>query len=191
MTRRTAVAANCGLIQVVRLSWSKAARGGPGARARNAVPAAFEVPADLVGAEGVLCVDALHWGDRNTFAEPFWSERSRAPLTAGYAVGCVAVSAEAEGLLVRYRYEPAAGGAPDRRAFNPAGHRESTTRTLPVRDGQWVRVCYNGRFSDIDTGAWWYEQVTANVAWFVGEPNGRVFLDREPAQELRALAELW
>jgi len=51
-------------------------------------------------------------------------------------------------------------------------------------------VRYNGRFSDVDTGEWWYEQVAANVAWFAGEPDGRVFLDREPARELRALAEL-
>ncbi|HEX4611478.1 MAG TPA: hypothetical protein VH092_25010 [Urbifossiella sp.] len=54
-----------------------------------------------------------------------------------------------------------------------------------------MRVRYNGRFSGPDTGGWWYEQVTANVAWFAGPPDGRVFLDREPTQELRSLAELW
>ena len=192
MARRAAVAERCGLVQVVRLYWAKAARGGEGARARSAVPVAFEVPAaELVGAAGALCVNATQWGDRNAFAEPFRSDRQRVPLSDGFAVGCVTVLADAEGLLVRYRYEPAVGGAPDRRTFASAGHRESTTRILPVRDGEWVRVCYNGRFSDIDTGDWWYEQVTANVASFAGEPDGRVFLDRKPAQELRSLAELW
>jgi hypothetical protein len=179
-------------VQVVRLDWTKAARGGEGARARTAVPAASEVSAaDLIGAGGVLCVDASHWGDRNAFAEPFRSDRRRVPLADGFVVGCVTVSVSAAGLQVGYRYEPATGGAPDRRAFAPAGHRESTTRTLLARDGEWVRVCYNGRFSDFDFGDWYYQQVTVNVAWFAGEPDRRVFLDREPAQELRALAELW
>ena len=192
MTRRAVVASNCGLVQVVRLSWTKAARGGESARARNAVPVAFEVPAaDLVGAEGVLCVHGSHWGDGNGFAEPFRSERRRVPLADGFAVGCVTVSADAEGLLVRYRYEPATGGAPDRRPYNPAGHREPTTRVLLVRDGEWVRVCYNGRFSSDDSGGWWYEQVTANVAWFASEPDRKVFLDRDPSQEVRSLADLW
>lgn len=192
MTRRAAVSGNCGLIQVVRLSWTKAARGGEGARARSAVPAAFEVPAaDLIGAVGVLCVDASHWDERTDFAQPSRSERRRVPLADGFAVGCVTVAAQAEGLLVSYRYEPATGGAPDRRAYNPAGHPEATTRSLLVHDGVWVRVCYNGRFSCRDSGGWWYEQVTANVAWFACEPAGQLFLDRAPTQELRELADLW
>jgi hypothetical protein len=179
-------------VQVIHLSWTKAARGGEGARARCAVPAAFEVPAsELVDVEGVLRVDASHWGDRNCFAAPFRFDRQEVQLSDGFVVGCVTISAWAEGLQVGYRYDPAVGGAPDRRAFAPAGHRESATRTLPVHDGEWVRVCHNGRFSCIDTGNWWYEQVTVNVACFVGEPNGRVFLEQEPTQELRALAELW
>jgi hypothetical protein len=54
-----------------------------------------------------------------------------------------------------------------------------------------MRVCYNGRFSDADTGRWWYEQVTVNVAGFGGAPSGDVFLRSEPVRELRLLADLW
>jgi hypothetical protein len=43
----------------------------------------------------------------------------------------------------------------------------------------------------MDTGNWWYQQVTVNVAWVTGESNARVFLDRPPFEELRLLAELW
>ena len=139
----------------------------------------------------MLCVDTSLWHDRNGFAEPDRSDPRQVPLADGFVVGCVRVTPAANGLQTDYRYEPAVGGAPDRRSFAPAGHRESTARSLGVREGGWVRVCYNGRFSGMDAASWWYEQVTVNVAWFAGEPDGRVFIDREPAQEVRSLAELW
>lgn len=193
MARRAAIAMRCGLVQVVRLHWSKAARGGIGARERSTVWSAFEVPAaEIVG--DVLCVDVHDWSDSNAFAEPLSVRRHQVSLAAEFAFGCVTVSAEAARLRVRYRYDQANGGAPDRWFFNCGSNGASYGEpgpTLVVRDSEWARVCYNGRFSCIDTGNWWYQQVTVNVAWFDGEPDGRVFLAREPSQELRALAELW
>jgi hypothetical protein len=193
MTRRAAAAVRCGLVQAIRLRWTKAARGGEGARARCAVPTAFEVPAvDFVSAEDVLCVDVSQWGDKDTFAEPFSASRKRIALAEGTTFGCVTVSAEANGLRVSYQYNWAHAGAPDR-SFKR--HRsddgEAPVRTVLVRDQEWVRVCYNGRFTCIHTGDWWYQQVTVNVAWFAGEPDWRVFLDQEPVREIRELADLW
>ncbi len=193
MRRRAAVAEACGLVQVVRLHWDKSARGGQGARDRNAVPQAFAVPAsDLAEVGGHLCVSVTHWGERNAFAEPFSARRERVAVADGFAFGCGLVSPHPDGLQVRYQCNRADGGAPGRWFFNwSTGSVESPGRSLVVRPGHWVRVCYNGRFSCIDSGNWWYEQSTINVAWFGGEPDGRVFLDREPAEELRVLADLW
>src|SRR5262249_33425349 len=144
--------------QVVQLEWTNAARGGEGACSRSAIPSAFEVPStDLLNPEGQLCVDVLRWGERNGFVEPFSTHRQHVLIDNGFRFGCVSMMEQADGVQVRYRYEPNVGGAPDRRTFTPEGHRESRTRTLPVRDGEWVQVCYNGRFSCIDTGNWWYQ----------------------------------
>ena len=44
MSRDVPVVASCGLVQVVHLTWGKSARGGEGARLRNAVPLAFSFP---------------------------------------------------------------------------------------------------------------------------------------------------
>jgi hypothetical protein len=193
MARRARVNMGSGLVQVVHLQWSKAARGGDGARARNAVPSAFEVPvAVFAGADGLLYVDAFDWGERNAFAEPLSSRRHQVPLADGYSFGCVTIAADNEGLLVRYQYNRGKGGAPDQWFFNSrSGYGESPGRTLHIGDKEWVRVWYNGRFSSEETGNWWYQQVTVNVAWFAGGPEGRVFLDREPTRDLRVVAELW
>jgi hypothetical protein len=102
------------------------------------------------------------------------------------------VSQPPEGLLVRYQYDSGHGGAPDRWFFNVSrGYGESPGRSFVVHAGQWVRVCYNGRFSCIDSGQWWYTQVTVNVAWFADHPSSQVFVNSQPAQELKMLADLW
>lgn len=193
MRRRAVVAEPCGVVQVIHLHWDKSARGGQGARDRNAVPQVFAIPdADLAASGGYLCVNESHWGERNAFAEPFSTRRHRVSLPGMFTFGCVSISSQPDGLRVRYQYNQADGGAPDRWFFNRATRRdESPDRLLVVSPDQWVRVCYNGRFSCIDSGNWWYEQVIVNVAWFGGEPDGRVFIDREPVEELRLLADLW
>lgn len=196
MQRHALAVDSCGLVQVVHLYWDKSARGGQGARDRNAVPQAFPVPeAGLGGAGRYLWIAESHWNGRNAFAAPFSDLHRRVDVANGYTHGCVSVSDHPDGLQVRYDYSKGKGGAPDRWFFSKTtGYGESPSRSLLVRPGEWVRVCYNGRFSELDYGdssTWRYEQTTVNVAWFSGEPDSRVFLDREPSYELNFLADLW
>ena len=191
MARRSSVNAASGLVQVIQLEWSKASRGGEGARARAKVPSAFEVPAtSLDDCGGKLCVEVWEWGDGNAFSRPFEVRRLHAPSQTGFNFGCVSVSAADEAIRVHFLYASAIGGAPDRWHLNWPGADGPAGRTLFVRNGAWVRVLYNGRFTDYDTGRWWYQQVTVNVAWFTDTPDGRIFVDQEPNQSLNAHAIL-
>lgn len=181
-----------GLVQVIHLHWTKASRGGQGASVRSAVPLAFEVPNDgLLEVDGQLQVEEWHWGERNAFAEPLQHRQRRVAVADGFKLGCVTVGGHEQGLSVRYRWDAAHGGAPDRSFLNPGTGEESTNRDLVVPPGQWVRICSNGRFSDADTGKWYYEQVTVNVACSGGGLSGRIFVDAAPAHDLRLLADLW
>jgi len=192
MGRPAVSVAPCGLIQVIRLHWGKTARGGQGARNRSSVPLAFKVPADhLLNTSGQLHVEESHWGDNNAFAKPFHHRHQRVPLASGYSFGCVTVTVHPDGLLVRYQWDESRGGAPDRSFVNFVGNTESVSRDLLVMPGKWVRVCYNGRFSCVDSGNWWYEQVTVNVALFGVKPSGQVFVRSESARELKMIADLW
>lgn len=176
-----------GLVQVIHLSWDKSARGGLGAQKRNAVPFAFEVQeGHLREARGHLLIEVLRWGKDNDFSEPLESRHERAPLEDGYRFGCVTVTAHPEALSVRYRWDWQHGGAPDRKFLDIGGNGD-----LIVRAGEWMRICSNGRFSDRDTGNWWYEQTTVNVAAFGGEPSGQVFVAGDPVRDLRLLEDLW
>jgi len=175
------------LVQVIQISWNKSARGGLGARRRNSVPLAFEVhDGHLRDVRGQLQTQVLFWGMDNDFSEPLESRYERAPLEDGYGFHCVTVSANPEGLAVRYRWDADHGGAPARPFLDVGGNGD-----FLVRPGEWMRVCYNGRFSDADTGTWWYKQTTVNVAAFMGKPSGRVFVGSEPVRDLRLLSDLW
>src|SRR6185295_18981563 len=99
MRKRAVVAGPCGVVQVVRLHWDKSARGGQGARDRNAVQQAFAVPADdLAGAGGHLCVGVASWGERNAFAAPLAARTNRVAVADGFTFACVSVSAGPDGL---------------------------------------------------------------------------------------------
>lgn len=110
MARQVAISVPSGLVQVIRLQWTKAARGGPGARARAAVPQALEVSAaELASTDGMLFVETTDWGDRNAFAEPVSVGRQEILIAKGFTFGCVTVSPHADGLQVRYQYDRANG----------------------------------------------------------------------------------
>ena len=183
MARRVPRTSPSGLVQIVRLHWGKSARGGQGARDRNAVAQSFTIPpAELAGNGGHLNIYTALWGERNAFAEPLVVRTDRVPVGEGFTDRCVSVYPHPDGLQVRFQYDSVNGGAP---------RRGLSSRVLVARPDQWVRVRYNGRFSYLYDGNWYYEQTTVNVAWFAAEPDGRVFVHGEPAQELQALANLW
>ncbi len=191
MSNRALVAGPCGLIQVVHVKWTKSERGGQGARNRGSVPEALNVPkAELARASGQFCVTHSYWGSRNSFSQPLSMDSERVAITEEYRYGCVKVSAHPDGLVARYYYDVAHGGAPDRGYEIWPAPAEPSGRFLVIRFGEWGRVCYNGRFSCIDSGHWWYEKTTVNVAWFAGEPNGRVFIDRPLSVEYRSVVHL-
>ena len=180
-----------GVIQVITVEWSKASRGGRESNARNAVPHGTEFPAALVGTDR-LGVMECHWGERNDFVEPLRLKTDQIPLSQGYTFGSITVSARLDGLRVHYRYDQTTTGAPDRSYLNwPARQGDTPGRELVVTAGRWARVRYNGRFSCLDTGMWWYRQVVMNVAWAYGDLPGDLFFDPHPSQTLEFLADLW
>ena len=116
-------------------------------------------------------------GRAQCLLQPVSVNRQQVAVAKGFDFGCVRVGPHAEGLQVHFQYDSGNVGAPDRWFFNrDSGYGETPGRTLIVREGEWVRVYHNGRF-DHETGDWWYQQVTVNVAWFGGAPDGRIFLD--------------
>ena len=183
-----------GLVQVIHLRWDKSARGGIGAQNRNSVPTEFLIPAEKLQnrANFNLLIHEMNWGTKNSFSEPCHQRYRRVSPSEEYHYRCVTVTDHPTGLLVSYRWNQSDGGAPERWFINKeTGNAESASCEMFVEEEQWIQICTNGRFVDIDTGNWWYEQMTVNVAWFKNEPQGDIFVAREPIRTFRLLADLW
>jgi hypothetical protein len=163
--------------------WDKSARGGEGARVRNSVPQALEMPLmDWSPKDQMLYVDVSQWDGTNGFVKPYARRQEQVNVKDGYSFGCVQIRSHPEGLDVQYHYNQHGCGAPDR----PYLH-----RNIVVKAEQQLQILCNGRFSDICSGIWWYKQVTVHIAWIDREPSKRVFLENAPDLEIRALADLW
>lgn len=182
----------CGIIQIVQWSWTKASRGGRLAEIRNRIPRSVEISADSLDLKpGELNVEIHRWSDTDEFAKCEIVNKSSISWNSTYEYGCVRVTGDEYGSRVEYQYQPTLAGMPDRRAYATGGHREAVTRTYIVRSGEWMQISYNGRFVDMDTALWWYEQATMNVACFEKKPNPKVFLENLPSQRFESLAKLW
>jgi len=153
--------------QWVRISWTKASRGGAAATRRNAVPVAFPLP--------MIAAPVLH-EVRMSEAEDFEPHSSVTGAVPGESAGLRLV----DGLL-RVRLEPTPFGMPRRWRRPPA------VRLAP---GEWVRWQVNYRFSypAARGGAWTYRLDTLNLAHAAQVPAG--ILLGEPTYRVDELAHL-
>jgi hypothetical protein len=176
------------VVQALLISWSKASRGGDPARKRNATPEAIPLPAESASGQGPSLL--IH---RAVFSEPDFSATGQAvevrPGFTAFRFDCVEILPVEQGLQVAYQYHHGAG-AP-RRLMH-----EVTSNLVPLRKeafllrpGEWGRVAYNGRFSDVDDGSWWCERRVVNVG-LLEDPPPDVFVRSSPSQVYSQLAKL-
>lgn len=169
------------LVQITHLSWDKAARGGPLATKRNAVPSAFPISSlALENLGGSLEVEMKMWGHDNDFAVPFRSWHGQHDLSKKFEWECVRVDFKKSELNVVWDGKKMGTGAP-RRPFSIK---------LALQAEQWAQIRWNGRFLDRDSGAWWYEQTTFNVALCHTFPDSELFLSSQPSARIEQMAWL-
>jgi hypothetical protein len=144
------------VIQIVRVSWTKASRGGEGAAARSATPLGLALP-------GALTTASFH---QVVFDETdAFTPQSRC-LPSELLDGRIRIDAHGAGPVVRVG--PLFG-------FTYCGYHPS----VRLRPGRWVRWLQNARWtSAAGHGDWHYTAETVNIAVapvepgvFMGEPD--------------------
>lgn len=163
------------VVQAICVRWSKESRGGRNATLRNQVPEVFELPEGLKPLHmETLFFHCLFFDESNLFISPYISEVLRHDLPKEFDYSCVQVHPTEVGLRVVYQYNMRCG-APERTPIK---------RDIRLQVGQWGRILYNGRFSDIDDGYWCYEKWTFNIGFFQ-DPIPHVFLN-SPAVKIHS-----
>jgi hypothetical protein len=164
MRRERALAGRNVVLQLIHVSWSKSARGGSAAERRNRIPKSLPLPTGFIPEVGRhLLIQKSGWGAGNDFSSETVGQSRKLSLSTGYREGCLSIGETADGAEVRWQWDESVG-LPPRHFQEASGNFVPASHTMHLRDREWGKMQWNGRFVCIDSGSWWYESVTANVA---------------------------
>ena len=163
-------------VQIIRTHWTKRSRGAPAATSRACVP--LVLPVDVAALRRGQFAVAIYSFGESDFSRPFDSKMETLELTNNlrYERGAFTLNWNGQNATTNWHWSAWNVGAPQPKFLVPRAGR------MEVALDNWVRLRWHGRFSDQDTGKWWYEQTVVNVARcdenlnvdFSGEPS-RVF----------------
>lgn len=171
-------------VQIISTTWTKASRGARLARIRNRVPKCLplRLPNDI---PNLLC-HSVAYSERNEFAEPIAVRVSTTCENNRFGCTNAEIELHDNSATLIYRYQT---GAPARRFFDKTGTYVAPEHSIEIPLNCWASIEYNGRFSCIDTGNWWYEHSVVNVA--VGDVvSANVFMTTQPMERYTQLAHL-
>jgi len=143
-------------VQIITTRWTKQSRGGELAGARNRVPLVFPVQATELK-RGALSVQIFLFGERD-YEKPFLNKRQQLDLEPELHFEHRAFSLDWDGqnAITNWKWSWWGVGAPEML--------DTKAGRFHVPPDEWVRLRWQGRFSDMDEGRWWYERTIVNVA---------------------------
>jgi hypothetical protein len=177
------------IVQHIHIKWTKTARGGHLAERRGAISNEFAVPTppQTYDRKQHYIVHGVLFGERNEFTEPIGSQTTAPSIDTTFTTTNCTIELKDDSATVIYEWRD---GAPERKVFDKSGTPVPVRKRLQVHPGKWVRVEYNGRFTGLDRGDWWYEHSIINVA-LVAPDCLDVFLTSKPYSSFQQLEHLW
>lgn len=175
-------------VQKTTVVWHKSDKGGEGAQVRNSF--VFAAPIERIPLAADECVYGYRCfyqkGIRLYTSEEYdelmgftrartFPQRTYEPPAklSQLKVKNLTFTPTEEGFEIGFSYDPQINGKPPRLGHNKDYHNTESRfygkdilneTAVVLKEGQKGRIMYNGRFTDIDTGQWWYEQTAVNIA---------------------------
>jgi hypothetical protein len=177
------------IIQVINVSWTKAARGGSLARLRNKVEKTYLLEIKGIGIEEKkVLVNEIYFSEGNKFQSPVNNKIMVLEAEDIYKIKNVEVNRKENSLMVVLNSE---GMNPKRWKMDSTGTRFPIKQTaFELLKGKWGQIRYNNRFSSFSTGNWFYEETTINLA-FCDKFNPDLFTSTKPDCTFSCMATLW
>ena len=173
------------VIQLIHTQWSKASRGGDGARQRSAFPTQLPLPIESFAAPATL--------HRVGFSE-FSDFERRESVERGDAISALpvrdlALTRDGEKLAVKFIRDRQNAAIADRLFPDESGNTVLEMDAFAIGAEEWGQLRYNSRYVDRDTGNWWYEQSVYNIGLFASVVGDR-FVSTNPDHRFVELAIL-
>lgn len=171
-------------VQIIKTTWTKSSRGGSLATLRSRIPK--QLPLPMRDEIAPLLWHSVVYSERNRFVDPV--AVNVFTKCDDNRFGCVNAEIELheDSATLIYRYQT---GAPARKFFDKTGTCVAPEHRIEIPNNRWGTIEYNGRFSCIDSGNWWYEHVVVNVV--VGPSlSSNAFMATQPIERYAQLAHL-
>ena len=173
------------VVQHIHTMWTKASRGGNGARIRNALPIALPLPLDVFVSPWTL--HSINFYEHDAFTKKESVTKAASP--EDLAIRVLRFTIHCDRLAVCFLRHPMNAATASRFPSDPPGREILEVDAFALDPSQWGQLTYNGRFVDIDTGNWWYKQSVFNIGYCL-KPAKDVFRTTRPASRFVELAQL-
>jgi hypothetical protein len=106
--------------------------------------------------------------------------------------GPVSVKISEEKLEVFFEYNPNSCGMPSRVMYDSNSDKKVflKQKAFILNPEEYGKIIFNGRFTDADTGNWWYEKHIFNLI-YTSTPSEKMFLNMPVSKKYEQLAKLW
>jgi hypothetical protein len=173
------------VIQLLHSRWTKSSRGGDGAVARAELPLALPLLLDSFAAPVTL--HTVRFWERDNFVPT--DGVARFDTISGLPIRDLTLQRTADGVSVVHTRDQLNAAIADRLYNDEFGNTVYDIDAFSLVDGEWGQIQYNGRYTCIDSGRWWYEQSVYNIGLFTDIDATR-FTDTDPAHRFVELATL-
>ena len=173
------------ILQQIDTQWTKASRGGEGARRRNESPTELALPLSGFAKPAAMHIlDIFEW----------YGFELRERVECWDSIGEIRhpfldIQAEDNIVQVRFRRNPQNWAIANRTYVDDNGQPVLEAEAFVLRTDEWGRIRFNARFTDIDTGEWYYQHIVCNVGCFPSVQLDR-FLATKPNYQFVELATL-
>ncbi|WP_088833776.1 hypothetical protein [Paenibacillus tyrfis] len=183
------------LIQHIKIYWNKSHRGTPYATDRARMPQAYPLPANFFDEHPrgypihLVYLEQQQDGLRER-RNDIQTLKKYNPLRVG---AIEAITQEEDHYEIRYRYDGHRGANPARTRYDVHTNTNIplNERAMILQPGECGRICYNGRYTDYDTGEWYYNLDIINLIHLGDQPKSlRPFTKKPPDKTYQQMARL-
>lgn len=173
------------IIQRIHTTWTKASRGGDGAYRRERLPRCLPLPLECFTAD--FAIHRVDFSEFDDFRPVGSVAKGRSPSDLG--ICDLSLKVDDEGLVVQFIRDPRNAAGANRMDRDDSGNMVHMPHAFSLKDDEWGRLSYNGRYVDSDTGDWSYQQSIYNIGVFANVEVDR-FEATRPAKQFAELAIL-
>ena len=173
------------VIQLLHSRWTKASRGGDGAVTRAELPLASHLPLESFAAP--ITLHTVRFWERDDFVPS--DGVTRFYTIAELPLRDLTIRPASDGVSVVHIRDQLNAAIADRLYTDEFGNTVYGIDAFSLSDGEWGQIQYNGRYTCIDSGRWWYEQSVYNIGLFT-DIDVKRFTATDPIDRFVELATL-